>query len=322
MANALCRLAFGCAAALLCATALAQYPSKPIRFVVPYPPGGPTDILARPLAQKMQEDWGQPVIVESKPGASGNIGTHFVEKAPPDGYTVVMGAIGPLASGVTLYPDLPYHPLTDLAPVVHVASVPLLLIAHPAMQVSSTGDVIALSRQKPGQLAFANAGAGSPQHLTAEMFKLMAKVDISMIPYKGAAPALADVAGGHVPFMFDSMISSVGPAKSGRVRAIAVTSAQRVSLLPEVPTMRESGVPDFDATAWYGVMAPAGTPKEIIAKLNDEMVKVLKTPEMRQRLAEMGSDFVAGPPEEFGRFIKAEIAKWGKVVKDSGARAD
>jgi len=311
-----------CAALAFHAAAFAQYPSKPIHIVAPYPPGGPTDILSRAIGQKMQEDWSQPVIVESKPGAGGNVGTLLVTKSPADGYTLLMGASGPLASNVTLFPDLPYSPLTDLVPIVHVASVPLVLVAHPGVPVSTVADVIALLRQKPGQLNFANAGPGSPQHLTAEMFKLMAKVDFAAIPYKGAAPALADVAGGHVPFMFDSMISGLGPAKSGRVRPIAVTSAQRVPALADVPTVRESGLPDFEATAWYGVMAPAGVPKEIIAKLNSEMVKILKSPDMRQRLLEMGSEVVAGSPEEFGRFIKTETAKWGKVVKDSGARAD
>jgi tripartite-type tricarboxylate transporter receptor subunit TctC len=311
------------AASLLAAqSAAAQYPSKPIRIVAPYPPGGPTDILARLLGQRMHEDWGQPVIVEAKPGAGGNVGTDYVAKAAPDGYTLLMGASGPLAINVTLFSKLPYDPTIDLTPVIHVASVPLVLVAHSSLPAKSTEELIALLKSKPGQFDYASAGPGTPQHLTGEMFKSMAGLDVVHIPYKGAAPAIADVIGGQVPFMFDSMISSIAQVKSGRLRALAITSAKRSALLPDVPTLRESGVPNFEATAWYGVVAPAAVPKEIIARLNGEMLKVLTMPETRQRLAEFGSDFVGGPSEQFGQFIKAEIAKWGKVVRDSGAHAD
>jgi tripartite-type tricarboxylate transporter receptor subunit TctC len=311
------------AASLLAAqSAAAQYPSKPIRIVTPYPPGGPTDILARLLGQRMHEDWGQPVIVEAKPGAGGNVGTDYVAKAAPDGYTLLMGASGPLAINVTLFSKLPYDPTIDLTPVIHVASVPLVLVAHPSLPAKSIEELIALLKSKPGQFDYASAGPGTPQHLTGEMFKSMAGLYVVHIPYRGAAPAIADVIGGQVPFMFDSMISSIAQVKSGRLRALAITSANRSTLLPDVPTVKESGVPNFEATAWYGVVAPAAVPKEIIARLNGELLKVLKTPEIRQRLAEFGSDFVGGPPEQFGQFIKAEIAKWGKVVRDSGAHAD
>ena len=309
--------------AFVASPAAAQnYPTKPIRFIAAYPPGGPSDILARLIGQKMYEDWGQPVIVEYKLGAGGNIGTDYVAKAASDGYTLLMGTSGPLAINVTLFSKLPYDPATDLAPVIHVASVPLVLVVSPSLPVKSTEDLIALLKSKPGQFNYASAGSGTPQHLTTEMFKSMAGLDVVHIPYKGAAPAIADVIGGHVPFMFDSMISSIAHVKSGRLRALAITSANRSTLLPDVPTVRESGVPNFEATAWYGVVAPAAVPKYIIAKLNNEMLKVLRLPDITQRLAEMGSDFVGGSPEEFGQFIKAEIAKWGKVVKESGAHAD
>jgi tripartite-type tricarboxylate transporter receptor subunit TctC len=309
--------------AFVALSAAAQnYPAKPIRIVAPYPPGGPTDILARIIGQKMYEDWGQPVVVESKPGAGGNVGTDYVARAAPDGYTLLMGASGPLAINVTLFSKLPYDPSTDLAPVIHVASVPLVLVVHPSLPVKSLEDFIVLLKSKPGQLNYGSAGPGTVQHMTAELFKFMAKVEMVHIPYKGAAPAVADVVGGQVPIMFDSMISCIPHVKGGRLRALAITGLTRSALLPDVPTVEESGVPRFEATAWYGVVAPATVPKDIIGKLNGEMLKVLRLPDVKQRLAEMGTDFVGGSPEQFGRFIKAEITKWAKVVKESGAHAD
>ena len=299
-----------------------QYPAKPIRFYTPYPPGGATDILARIVGAKLFENWKQPVIVEAKPGAGGNIGTDFVAKSSPDGYTILMGASGPLAINATLYAKLPYDPLKDLAPVIKVAAVPLVLVVTPSLPAKTTKEFMALLKSKPGQFNYASAGPGTPQHLTAELFKFMTKLDMAHIPYKGSGPAIIDVIGGQVPLVFESMIPIIPHIKGGKLRALAVTSSKRSPLLADVPTVAESGVPGFEATAWYGVVAPAAVPKDIITKLNAEMLKVLKLPDIRQRLDEMGSDFVAGTPEQFGQRIKAETAKWGAVIKEAQVKLD
>jgi tripartite-type tricarboxylate transporter receptor subunit TctC len=312
-----------CLLPMLFTGALAQsYPAKPIRFYTPYPPGGTTDIMARLIGQKMYEEWKQPVIVEAKPGAGGNVGTDFVAKSAPDGYSILMGASGPLAINVTLFSKLPYDPVRDFAPVILAAAVPLVLVVHPSVPAKTTKEFIALLKAQPGKFNYASAGPGTPQHLTAEMFKFMTKVDVAHIPYKGSGPAITDLIGGQIPFAFESMIPVIPHVKGGKLRALAVSSVKRSALLKDVPTVAESGVPNFEATAWYGVVAPAGVPKDIIAKLNGEMLRVLKLPDIRERLAEMGSDFVGGTPEQFGQLIKSEIVKWGKVVRESGARAD
>ena len=314
---------FSAALALLAPLASAQtYPAKPIRFYTPYPPGGTTDILARLFGAKMYEAWNQPVIVEAKPGAGGNIGADFVAKSAPDGYTILMGASGPLAINASLFSKLPYDPLKDFAPVVLSASVPLILVTHPTLPVKSVKEFIALMKAKPGQFNYASAGPGSPQHLTAELFKFMAKVEMTHIPYKGSGPAITDLVGGQIPFAFESMIPVLPHVKSGRLRALAVSSVQRSPVMPDVPTVAESGVPGFESIAWYGVVAPAGTPKEIIAKLNAEMVRIANLPDIKQRLIEMGSPPVAGTPEQFGNLIKSEIPKWGKVVKQAHVSLD
>jgi len=303
--------------------AIAQtYPSRPIRFYTPYPPGGTTDILARLIGAKLHESLGQPVIVEAKPGAGGNVGTDFVARSAPDGYTILMGASGPLAINATLFSKLPYDPAKDLAPVMLTASVPLILVTHPSLPAKSTKEFIALLRAKPGQFNYASAGPGTPQHLTAEMFRMMAKVDAAHIPYKGTGPAITDLVGGQVPFAFESMIPILPHVKGGRLRALGVTGLKRSPLVADVPTIAESGVTGFEAIAWYGVVAPAATHRDIVSRLNGEMLRIVRNPEIAQRLAEMGSDAVAGPPEAFGTLIRSEIAKWGKVVKASGARAD
>jgi tripartite-type tricarboxylate transporter receptor subunit TctC len=293
------------------------YPAKPIRFYTPYPPGGTTDIMARLIGAKMYESWGQPVIIEAKPGAGGNIGTDYVAKSPPDGYTILMGASGPLAINASLFSKLPYDPVRDLAPVILAASVPLILVTHPTLPVKNVKEFIALMKARPGQFNYASAGPGSPQHLTAEMFKFMAKVEMSHIPYKGSGPAIVDLIGGQIPFAFESMIPVLPHVKSGKLRALAVTSDKRSPVLPDTPTVAEGGVPGFESIAWYGVVAPAGTPKDIIAKLNTEMARILNLPDIKQRLIEMGSPPVAGTADQFGALIKSEIVKWGKVVKQA-----
>lgn len=308
-----------CAAQLACAQ---NYPAKPIRFYTPYPPGGTTDILARIFGAKMHEAWGQPVVIEAKPGAGGNIGADYVAKSPPDGYTILMGASGPLAINASLFSKLPYDPAKDFAPVVLSASVPLVLVTHPSLPVRNVKEFIALMKARPGQFNYASAGPGSPQHLTAEMFKFMAKVEMAHIPYKGSGPAIVDLIGGQIPFAFESMIPILPHVKSGKLRGLAVTSTARSPVLPEISTVAESGVPGFESIAWYGVVAPAGTPKEIVAKLNAEMVKIANLPDIRQRLIEMGSPPVAGTPDQFGALIKSEIPKWGKVVKQANVSLD
>jgi len=313
-----CMMTLACAANGLAQT----YPAKPIRFYTPYPPGGTTDILARLIGAKLYESWGQPVIVDAKPGAGGNIGTDFVAKSPADGYTILMGASGPLAINVSLFSKLPYDPVKDLAPVILTASVPLILVTHPSLPAKNVKEFIALMKSRPGQFNYASAGPGSPQHLTAEMFKFTAKVDMAHIPYKGSGPAIVDLVGGQIPFAFESMIPVLPHVKAGKLRALAVTSAKPSPVLPEIPTVAESGVPGFESIAWYGVVAPAGMPRDIIAKLNAEMARILNLPDIKQRLIEMGSPPVAGTPDQFGALIKSEIVKWGKVVKQAHVSLD
>lgn len=298
------------------------YPAKPVTFVSPYAPGGTTDILARLLATRLQQALGQPFVVEFRPGAGGNVGTDMVAKSTGDGHTILMGASGPLAINVTLFKALPYDPTTDLVPVVHVASVPLLLVAHPAFPAKSVKELLDQMKAKPDAYSYASAGTGTPQHLSAELLKLLTGVKATHIPYKGSGPAINDLMGGQVPFGFESMIAVLQQVKGGRLQALGMTDSRRSALIPDVPTLAESGVAGFESIAWYGVMAPRGTPPQIVAVLNAEMRKVLGSPEVKQRLLDLGSADVAGTPEQFGGFIKAEIAKWGKVVKASGATAD
>jgi tripartite-type tricarboxylate transporter receptor subunit TctC len=298
------------------------YPTKPVRFVVAYPPGGPTDILARLLSPKLQAALGQPFIVESRPGAGGNVGTDFVAKSPADGYTILLTASGPISINVTLYKSLPYDPARDLTPVIHVASVPLVLVVHPSVPAKTVSELIALLKAKPEGYSFASAGNGTPQHLSAELFKTMADVKMLHVPYKGSAPAINDLVGGQVPVAFESMVSVLPQVKGGRLRALATTGNRRSGLLPDVPTVAEAGLPGYESIAWYGVMAPGGTPKPIVDKLNAEISKALDTPELKQRVADLGSDSVHGTPEQFGAFIKSETSRWGKVVKESGATVD
>ncbi len=310
--------------AMCCAQATwaQNFPTKPIRFYTPYPPGGTTDILARIFGAKMQEAWGQSVIVEAKSGAGGNIGADFVAKAPPDGYTILMGASGPLAINASLFSKLPYDPGRDFSPIVLSASVPLVLVTHPSLPVKNVREFIALIKARPAQFNYASAGPGSPQHLTAEMFKFMTKVDMTHIPYKGSGPAIIDLIGGQIPFAFESMIPILPQVKAGKLRGLAVTSATRSPVLPDIATVADSGVPGFESIAWYGVVAPAGTPKEVVAKLNGEMVRIANLPDIKQRLIEMGSPPVAGTPEQFGALIKSEIPKWGRVVKQANVSLD
>jgi len=304
------------------AAAQSPYPSKPIRFVVPFPAGGPLDITARALGQDLAKDWGQPVIVDNRPGAGGNIGADFVAKSAPDGYTILMGAVSTHAINVTLYAKLPYDPVKDFAPITLVTSVPNVLVVHPSLPVKNVKELIALAKARPGELNFASGSTGSAGHLAGELFKSMAGVNMVHIPYKGAAPAVMDLLAGHVSLMFDNLASALPNIKAGRVRALAVTTLKRSPVLPQLPTINESGLRGFDVSTWFGVFAPGGTPPEIVAKLNAGIVRILQTPGMRERLAALGAEPVGDKPEEFSAFVKAEILKYARVIKASGARVD
>ncbi|MEO8305601.1 MAG: tripartite tricarboxylate transporter substrate binding protein [Betaproteobacteria bacterium] len=307
------------------APAIAQepaYPTKPIRLVVPFPPGGATDIMARAVAQKLTEAWGQGVVVDNRPGAGGNIGSELVAKAAPDGYTLEMGTVGTHAINSSLYAKMPYDHVKDFAPVVLVAAVPNVLVVNPAVPVNSVQELIAYAKANPGKLNFASSGAGTSIHLSGELFKVMAGVQMTHVPYKGSAPALQDLLGGQVQLMFDNLPPSLPQIKAGKLRALAVTTPSRSPALPDVPTIAESGLPGFDASSWFGVLAPAGTPPAIIAKLNAEIAKWLASPEAKEKLASVGANAAGGTPEDFARHIQMETAKWAKVVKESGAKVD
>ena len=317
--------AFFAAAAIVIAPAAAQaqdYPTKPIRVVVPFPAGGATDILARAAAQKMTEAWGQSVVVDNRPGAGGNIGSELVAKAAPDGYTLEMGTVGTHAINPSLYAKMPYDHVKDFAPVILVAGVPNVLVVNPAVPANSVQELIAYAKANPGKLNFASSGSGTSIHLSGELFKVMAGVQMTHIPYKGSAPALQDLLGGQVQLMFDNLPPSLPQIKAGKLRALGVTSAARAPALPDVPTIAESGLPGFEASSWFGLLAPAGTPPAIIAKINAEIGKWLATPEAREKLLAAGANAAGGTPEDFARHIAAETAKWAKVVKESGAKVD
>jgi tripartite-type tricarboxylate transporter receptor subunit TctC len=297
------------------------YPSKPIRFVIPVPPGGGVDILTRTIGQKLAELIGQPVIPENKPGASAVIGTELVAKAPPDGYTILMAYSAHIINPL-LTKTVPYDPIADFTPIVHVGFIPLILVVNPALPVNSVAELVALAKAKPGELQFASGGAGAGAHLSGALFNYVAGLDLTHVPYKGNAPALTDVIGGHVPIMFDTITTALPYVKEGKLKALAVTSTTRSALAPELPTMIEAGLPGFDVSAWYCVLAPAHTPAEVVAPLNAGINKALQDPELRQRFAAQGVETVGGPPEKLDAFLRAESERWTKVVAATGMKAD
>ncbi|MBX9811996.1 MAG: tripartite tricarboxylate transporter substrate binding protein [Burkholderiales bacterium] len=299
-----------------------DYPNRPVRMVVPFPAGGPTDIVARPLAQKLSESLGYQVIVDNRGGAGGVIGADNVAKSAPDGYTMLMGTVGTQAINVNLYQKLPYDPLKDLLPVTLVAAAPVALVAHPSVPAGSVRDLLALAKSKPGALTFGSAGSGSPGHLSGEIFKSMTGAPIMHVPYKGSAPAVQDLVGGQITLMFDPVQSVLTYVKSGRIKAIAVSGAKRSKVLPEVPTIAEAGVPGYETTAWWGVAVPAKTPDAIVKRLHAEIVKALAVPAVHGRMQEIGIEPIGAGPAEFAAFQKTEIAKWGKAVRESGAKVD
>jgi tripartite-type tricarboxylate transporter receptor subunit TctC len=309
------------ALALVWGTALADYPERPVRLVVPFAPGGGTDLTSRLISQHLSESLGKPVVVENRAGGAGNIGTEAVARAPADGHTLVLASLS-TAVNVSLFKKLPFNPLTDFAPVSLVVTVPLLVVVHPSLPVNNIQELIQLAKAKPGQLNYASGGLGTANHVGGELFKYMANVQIVHVPYKGGGPALADVAGGHVPLFFGTMTSTRDLVKSGRLRALATTTSRRSPSWSEIPTVAESGVPGFEVSAWFGVLAPAGTPGPIIARLSAELTRMMRNREVREGLLAQGSDPVGSTPEEFGRHLRNEIDKWSKVVQASGLRAD
>jgi tripartite-type tricarboxylate transporter receptor subunit TctC len=298
------------------------YPTKPVRLVVPFPPGGATDLIARAVAQKLGETWGASIVVDNRPGAGGNIGTELVAHAAPDGYTLEMGTVGTHAINASLYAKLGFDHVKDFAPIILVAGVPNVLEVNPSLPVNSVRELIAYGKANPGKLNFASSGNGTSIHLSGELFKVMTGVQMTHVPYKGSAPALQDLLAGQVQLMFDNLPPSLPQIKSGKLRALAVTSSIRAPALPDIPTVAEAGLPGFEASSWFGILAPAGTPPAVIAKINEEVAKWLASPEGKEKLASIGANPAGGSPEDFARHIQAETAKWAKVVKESGAKVD
>jgi tripartite-type tricarboxylate transporter receptor subunit TctC len=305
--------------------ALAQtqpYPSKPIRFVVPYPAGGPLDTVARLLGQKVAESTKQPVIVDNKPGAGGNIGADAVAKSAPDGYTILMGAVATHAINPTLYASMPYDASRDFIAVTQVASTPNVLVVNPSVPASSVREFIAYAKANPGKLNFGSGSTGSAGHLAGELFKTMAGVDMTHVPYKGAAPAMNDLIGGQIQLMFDNLASSLAQVKAGRIKALAVTTAKRSALAPDLPTISESGLPGFDISTWFGIFVPAGTPRDTVDRLHAEFTRALASADIREKMLALGAEPAGSKPEEFAAYIRAEADKYARVIRASGAKAD
>jgi tripartite-type tricarboxylate transporter receptor subunit TctC len=306
-----------------CAMAFAQsYPAKPIKLMVPYPPGGGADLLARALGQKLGEALGQPIVVENRPGANGIIGTDAVAKATPDGYTLLLGNVGPNAINQALYSKLPYDCVKDFAPIGEMATTAHILVVHPSVAAHSVQELITLAKASPGKLTYASTGIGGSPHLAGELFDLMAGVKIYHVPYKGAAPANSDLIGGQVSMSFNTLPPLLPQVRAGKLRALAVTTAKRASTMPELPTIAESGVPGYDVSTWYGLLAPAGTPRDIVMRLNTELNKLLQSPGVKSQLAVKGFDVETSTPEEFAGLIASEVTKWTRVVKAANVRLD
>ena len=315
------------AAAVACASlfagtiATAQgFPTKPIRIVVPFTPGGPNDILARMIGQRYTAAWGQQTVVDNRPGGGTVIGTDIVAKAPPDGHTLLMVSTSH-AANPSLMPKLPFDTLRDFVSVGQAVSSPNLLVTHPSIPVRTTRDLLSLAKARPGQITFASGGSGAATHLAGELLKIMGGIKMTHIPYKGAGPATIDLISGQVTWMFGTILPTIPHVRAGKLRALAVSGKKRAEVLPDVPTVAED-VPGFEASSWYGVFAPAGTPAEVIAKLNQEMARALTPAEVRQRLASEGTEVVAGNPEDFMMLFRAEVAKWARVIKQSAIRLE
>ena len=313
--------------ALLSTAAFAQlsataWPTKPIRWISPFAPGGGADITSRIIAQKLGPALGHQILVDNRGGAGGNIGVDIAAKSPPDGYTLVLGTIGPIAINVSLYKKLPFDPVKDLLPVTQAANALNVLVVHPSLPAKTVKDVIAIAKARPGELSFGSSGPGATDHLAGELFKTLTGVNMVHVPYKGGAPAMLDLMSGQVQTVFSTVSTAIGAIKGGRVRAIAMTGDKRFELMPELPTIAEAGVPGFEVRNWYGVFVPAGTSKDIVTRLNAELVKILQMPDVKSKLLESGIEALHSTPEQFAAYIQSETKRWAKVVKDSGARAE
>jgi tripartite-type tricarboxylate transporter receptor subunit TctC len=309
------------AANVMAQTAAGGYPSRQIRVIVPFAAGGPTDAIARAIGQKLTETWNQPVVIDNRPGAGGNIGTEIAAKSVADGYTLFIGTVAN-AINQSLFAKLPFDFVRDFAPVTQNYITGLILAVHPSLPVKSVKELIALAKTRPGELSFSSSGVGGTPHLSGELFNTLAGVSMVHVPYKGSAPAMADLLGGHVQLTFDNMLTVLPQVKAGKLRGLAVTLTARSALAPELPTVAESGLAGFEVKSWNGVVVPTGTPKEIIARLNGEIVRILRQPDLREKFMLQGVELVPTTPEEFGTFIRQDIAKWAKVIQLSGARAE
>lgn len=316
-------LAVGCVVAQTASTGAAlAYPSKPIRIIVPFPPGGGNDVIARIVGQKLSERLGQPVIIDNKGGGNGVIGLNALAQAAPDGYTLGVGAAGPMAVNPSLYENLSYDPLRDFVPITNMVNFPLLLVAHPSLKAKNMTELIALAKAQPGKIFYASPGSGNSGHLAGELFNSLARVQTTHVPYRGQGPAVTDLLAGQVQLLYSSIPSVIGYVKDGKLNALAVGSARRVGSLPAVPTIAESGVPGYEAYSWVGMIAPANTPKEIVVRLHREIADILKLKEVEERLNQQGAIPVGDTPEQFGAYISAEMKKWGAVVKSANIKAD
>ena len=298
-----------------------NFPAKPVRLVVPFPPGGPADGLGRLLAEKLKQSWGESVVVENRGGAGGNIGAEAVAKAAPDGYTLLLNASNHVINA-SLFEKLPFDPIKDFTPITEVASYMLVLVVHPSVNANSLRELVALGRSRPGSLLVANAGNGTPTHLTAALFSQAARIDAVHVPYKGAAPANTDLLGGQVHAMFNNPVNALPQVKAQRLRALAVTGSKRLHLMPELPTVAESGYPGFDATTWYGLFGPAGIPREVAARIHEHIVKALRSKDVQDKLAPQGWDLVGSSQSDFAAFLSSEHDKWSRVVKSAGIKPD
>lgn len=308
---------------VIAGSAAAQaWPSKPIKYVVPFAPGGTTDILGRTIAEKLSIALGQPVVVENKPGAGGGVGAEFVAKSPADGYTIMGGTISTHAINASLYKNLGYDPVRDFVPITLIARVPNMLVVNPSLPANNVKELIALLKANPNKYSFASSGNGTSQHLSGELFKTMTGVEMQHIPYKGSPPALADVVGGQVAMTFDNITTALPLAKGGKLRALAVTTAARSSVAPDVPTLAEAGLAGYEVGSWQGVFAPAATPPDIVKRLNAEIVKIINMPDVRDKLTALGAEPAPNTSADFAAMVKSEVAKWADVVKKSGAKVD
>ena len=318
----LLRIALACVAGLSFSALAQQYPAKPVRMVVPFPAGGPTDIVGRTIGQKLNDTLGQPVIIDNRAGAGGVIGTEHVAKSPPDGYTLLLGSISGLAVAMSLYPNRGYDSLRDFAPVTQAVTVTNILVVHPSLPVKNVRDLLALARAKPGALNYASSGNGTVTHLAGELFKTLGRVNIVHVPFKGGAPALTALMSGEVQMSYENSLIVVPHIKAGKLHALAVTGVQRSKLMPELPTIAEGGLPGYAASGWYGFVVPAAVSKEIVGRLNADIARILRMPDVVERLSGQGAEPVGGTAEQFGAFIRSEIEKWTGLVKTANMKAD